>query len=238
MGRNLTIKERQAYEGAKTFYFYFLPALILLYSLFSFLASSLQPLLIFFTVIFYIISLYFYRFCNKIENDPTEYAELTSSTSCSLDEDINEKKDRPERHTCKICNFKVPYRTRHCYKCNTCILRFDHHCFWLGNCVGAKNHREFYLFLFFQTWQNVCMLIWLNKLSIHWFLYLVLFLLNIGFIAFTGYLFLYHTLLITSGMTTWEHLRRSRISYLKYLPQGYNPFSKGCIKNISEFAKK
>lgn len=55
---------------------------------------------------------------------------------------------------------------------------------------------------------------------------------SMGFILFTGYLGLYHTMLMVSGMTTWEHMARTRISYLKYLKPGINPFSKGPITNI------
>jgi palmitoyltransferase len=50
-----------------------------------------------------------------------------------------------------------------------------------------------------------------------------------GFVLFTGYLFIYHFMLVSSGLTTWEHMRRSKISYLNYLPTGYNPFSKGVV---------
>lgn len=48
---------------------------------------------------------------------------------------------------------------------------------------------------------------------------------------------MYHTMLIMSGITTWEHMSRQRISYLKYLPAGINPFSKGIIQNIINFWK-
>jgi len=56
-----------------------------------------------------------------------------------------------------------------------------------------------------------------------------------GFLLFTGYLGLYHTMLMMTGMTTWEHMSRSRITYLKHLKSGINPFSKGLLLNIYEF---
>ena len=68
--------------------------------------------------------------------------------------------------------------------------------------------------------------------------YYLLWVLSLGFIAFTGYLFLYHTLLIVTNQTTWEHMSRHRITYLKYLPAGYNPFSEGIIKNVVDFYRK
>jgi hypothetical protein len=57
----------------------------------------------------------------------------------------------------------------------------------------------------------------------------------IGFIAFTGYLLLYHTMLIMNGMTTWEHMRKPRINYLRHMPPGYNPFSLGVVQNLKAF---
>lgn len=56
-----------------------------------------------------------------------------------------------------------------------------------------------------------------------------------GFLLFTGYLLLYHTMLMMTAMTTWEHMSRSRITYLKHLKTGINPFSKGLVLNIYEF---
>lgn len=45
-------------------------------------------------------------------------------------------------------------------------------------------------------------------------------------------------MLALTGQTTWEHLRRNSINYLKYLPAGYNPFSKGIIQNYQDFLRK
>jgi len=42
-------------------------------------------------------------------------------------------------------------------------------------------------------------------------------------------------MLIILGLTTWEQMRREKISYLKYLPKGYNPFSIGWKNNIKKF---
>eukprot|EP01017_Pseudomicrothorax_dubius_P040371 TRINITY_DN6307_c0_g1_i4.p1 TRINITY_DN6307_c0_g1~~TRINITY_DN6307_c0_g1_i4.p1 ORF type:complete len:108 (+),score=5.18 TRINITY_DN6307_c0_g1_i4:520-843(+) len=66
----------------------------------------------------------------------------------------NETGHRPEKHFCDRCNIIQPFRTRHCTKCDKCILKFDHHCFWIGGCVGELNHRTFWYFLFFQTVVN------------------------------------------------------------------------------------
>jgi palmitoyltransferase len=52
------------------------------------------------------------------------------------------------------------------------------------------------------------------------------------FIFFTGGLLLYHTYLILSGQTTWEHSRRDVISYLKIYKTGVLPFYEGILGNI------
>lgn len=53
------------------------------------------------------------------------------------------------RRTCKWCQKIKPDRTHHCSRCQTCILRMDHHCPWINNCVGWKNHKYFFLTIFY-----------------------------------------------------------------------------------------
>ena len=63
--------------------------------------------------------------------------------------------EMPAKRYCDVCNVEQPYRGRHCWECNRCIRKFDHHCFWIGGCVGELNHGKFFLFLLFQTWQEI-----------------------------------------------------------------------------------
>jgi hypothetical protein len=42
----------------------------------------------------------------------------------------------------------------------------------------------------------------------------------------------FHTYLIMSNQTTWEFNVRARITYLRGIPEGFNPFSQGCLGNI------
>ena len=147
-------------------------------------------------------------------------------------------KAKPDKFYCNACKMTCDYRTRHCWKCGVCIERYDHHCFWIGNCVGRHNHRQFYFFLLTQTINNVCLYCLIDSLELTGWLFWARIsglLLAFGFCCFTGYLFIYHTMLVSCGMTTWEHMRRTKISYLKYLPPGYNPFSLGISQNWRKF---
>lgn len=54
------------------------------------------------------------------------------------------------RRWCKQCNCQKPDRAHHCSTCGVCILRMDHHCPWLASkCIGLRNHKAFFLFLFY-----------------------------------------------------------------------------------------
>lgn len=56
--------------------------------------------------------------------------------------------------------------------------------------------------------------------------------LNFLFMIFTGVLLAYHTYLILSGQTTWEHSSRFMITYLKPYSHGQMPFFKGIGGNV------
>jgi hypothetical protein len=68
-----------------------------------------------------------------------------------------------------------------------------------------------------------------------WIIIYLMLLTSFGFLCFTGYLAIYHTMLIALSLTTWEQMKREKISYLKYLRKGYNPFSIGLINNFKKF---
>jgi len=52
---------------------------------------------------------------------------------------------------CRVCKLSKPPRSKHCFVCGHCILRYDHHCPLIANCVGAGNHHRFYCFLLVET---------------------------------------------------------------------------------------
>lgn len=60
-----------------------------------------------------------------------------------------EVKQTGERRFCKWCDKYKPDRCHHCRVCRSCILRMDHHCPWIANCVGFRNHKFFFLLVFY-----------------------------------------------------------------------------------------
>ena len=66
----------------------------------------------------------------------------------------NKKKTIPRIFTerkCETCKIIRPPMASHCSVCNNCVLEFDHHCDFVSNCIGKRNHKYFYLFLFFGS---------------------------------------------------------------------------------------
>lgn len=56
-----------------------------------------------------------------------------------------------KRRHCKWCLHFKPDRCHHCRVCKTCVLRMDHHCPWIMNCVGFRNHKYFFLLVFYTV---------------------------------------------------------------------------------------
>lgn len=79
------------------------------------------------------------------------YGEAPEETGGSAAVSLHETKQTGERRHCKWCTKYKPDRAHHCRVCRTCILKMDHHCPWIYNCVGQRNHKFFFLLLFYTV---------------------------------------------------------------------------------------
>ena len=76
-----------------------------------------------------------------------------------INNDINNNKEQNPRiftiRNCSTCKIIRPPGASHCSTCDNCVLNFDHHCDFISNCVGKRNHKYFYLFLFFGVLTSI-----------------------------------------------------------------------------------
>eukprot|EP00927_Polykrikos_kofoidii_P082433 TRINITY_DN81_c0_g1_i1.p1 TRINITY_DN81_c0_g1~~TRINITY_DN81_c0_g1_i1.p1 ORF type:complete len:347 (-),score=35.28 TRINITY_DN81_c0_g1_i1:103-1143(-) len=168
----------------------------------------------------------------EVDEDPSWVFERPSDarkmSQSSEDEPLTlyqELKRSGDRRHCKWCVRYKPDRCHHCRVCQTCILKMDHHCPWLYNCVGFRNHKFFFLLLFYAT---------INTHFITWTMFWTvrnsvdatvpfgqMFLLVFGesLAAFVGFLvtvfFSFHIWLMFNAMTTIEFCEKQmkRTSY-------------------------
>lgn len=152
-------------------------------------------------------------------NYPAVDMRMVIKKDSTIDLNQQEKKRSGERRHCKWCGKYKPDRCHHCRVCRTCVLRMDHHCPWIYNCVGFRNHKYFFLLLFYSM--LVCHLITFGMLdSVKRSLYLdtpflTLFLLLFGetLAAFLGLLvtmfFGFHIWLMLKALTTIEFCEKS-----------------------------
>ena len=156
-----------------------------------------------------------------------------------------ETKKTGERRFCKwSCAKYKPDRTHHCRVCDSCVLRMDHHCPWIYNCVGFRNHKYFFLLLFYTSataifvtatlpW-SIVEVIEQHEPSLNE-LFLVIFGETLTFflaLIVTGF-FGFHIFLAVKGLTTIEFCEKQRDD------SDYESiFSKGILGNFQEILGK
>jgi len=149
-----------------------------------------------------------------------------------------ELKRSGDRRHCKWCDKYKPDRCHHCRVCRTCILKMDHHRPCIYNCVVFRNHKYFFLLIFY-TMLTTHFVIWTMGSSVKKALdpstaFARMFLLLFGetltaFLAGLSTLFfIFHMWLVEKSMTTIEFCEKSMKK------SGYNAstYSKGPYQNV------
>jgi len=139
---------------------------------------------------------------------------------------------------CKRCKLYQPLRAKHCYDCGICVRTHDHHCPWIGGCVGENNRILFFLYLFLQCIELLVFFIeGVNGISIlEPSISLLLGLLTIAmFFIMVSCLLTFHTFLMLSNLTTWEHTSWMRVTYLNGIPVGNSPFARSILNNVQAY---
>lgn len=153
---------------------------------------------------------------------------------------------------CEVCRRVMPLRTKHCRDCRRCVRTHDHHCPWLNNCVAENNRGLFFWFVSLLALESL----WVfligvecifsdpeeqggfyrdNGMGIPMLLPLGLFVVFLFFMALSG-LSATHVWLAAANITTWEYLKRRRISYLQdHHPAHGSPFSINLPCNLAAY---
>ena len=144
------------------------------------------------------------------------------------------------RKRCEACVISPPLRSHHCRVNGRCVATFDHHCGFLNTCIGERNHFRFWLFVSLNL---VCSHDALGILSSGykiqdgvWLAVGLMSRLYVGFIWLAAALmWVIHTVIAVSNVTTFEMTRGSDIDYLRGTRMFDCPFGGGPCRNVMAF---
>jgi len=172
------------------------------------------------------------------KNEDASWQYVPQDTKGDPSSSLQETKRSGDRRHCKWCAKYKPDRCHHCRVCRMCILKMDHHCPWIYNCVGFRNHKYFFLLLFYAT-IDCHIITWTMLESVKESVnsetpFMTSFLLLFGetLAAFIGTLvtmfFGFHIWLMTKAMTTIEFCEKS----LKRTGYDSSVYDQGLYGNI------
>jgi len=166
------------------------------------------------------------------------------SKKIKVPELVEKKKDGQRRH-CKWCAKYKPDRCHHCRVCKMCILKMDHHCPWIYNCVGFRNHKYFFLLLFYAA-LDCHLIMWTmlesvkDSVSIEGtdapFIKMFMLLFGETLAAFLGILvtgfWVFHIWLMVKAMTTIEFCEKKTKEKQTVEDSGTSMYDRGLIGNM------
>ncbi|ETP30367.1 hypothetical protein, variant 1 [Phytophthora nicotianae P10297] len=120
-------------------------------------------------------------------------------------------------HFCNECHVFQPLRTKHCKDCARCTRQYDHHCDCVGTCVGENNRLVRVVLVPADSGRCGD-----DRCDIRGFH---------GARRRQRLVQGQRAYLISTNQTSWEHARRSSITYLQNLPDKRSPFDRGVLQN-------